>query len=433
MGNEPRDLRDSSDVASPEGAGGGAEALSREHVPHRGAESAATSRETTTGDTATKADLERLQAVIKTDLAQFQAQLKKNLRAMSPDDVAIKAQDVFADTRQCETNASVADLCRRFLDEYVQSHCKPRTQGDYRRLVEMHIAPEIGEMRIVDVQRKDVAALHHDLRSHPYNANRMLSVLSRMFSLAELWGWRPDHSNPCRGVLRFKEHPRERFLSEKEVVRLGVALREFEDDMPSAVAALRLLLLTGCRKSEIRCLRWEHVKTDCIDLPDAKTGARTVPLGPEARAVLDAIPREPGNPWVITGHRPGTRLGDLNRPWQRVRKCAGLDDVRIHDLRHSFASRALALGESLTMIGKLLGHTNVQTTSRYAHLARDSIQSAASRITASIGGDLLDNGRDAEDGSEGAARSVPIEPRLQFVATPKLKLSITKDAETDKP
>ena len=154
----------------------------------------------------------------------------------------------------------------------------------------------------------------------------------------------------------------ERFLSPEETKRLGEVLREAEDEVPSAVAAFRLLLLTGCRMSEIRDLRWEYVKDACIELPDAKTGGRVVPLGPEARAVLSSIPRENDNPWVITGILPGSHLTDLQRPWRRIRKRAGLEDVRIHDLRHSFASRALALGESLTMIGKLLGHTQVQTT-----------------------------------------------------------------------
>ena len=158
--------------------------------------------------------------------------------------------------------------------------------------------------------------------------------------------------------------------------------------MPSAVAAFRLLLLPGCRLSEIQFLRWEYVRDDCIELRDAKTGGRVEPLGTEARAVLAALPREEDNPWVIRGKVPGTHLTDLQRPWRRIRTRAGLKDVRIHDLRHSYASRALALGESLTMIGKLLGHTQVQTTARYAHLARDSIQNAAARITGSIGGNL---------------------------------------------
>ena len=323
---------------------------------------------------------------------------------ITPGQARAKALEILAEAKkgvdarisepQSDTGTKVADLCRRFLEEYVPNHCKPRTQAEYGRLVTLFIAPAIGKIETLDVQRKDVAALHHDLRDHPYQANRTLSVLSKMFSLAEVWGLRPDGSNPCRHVSRYKERMRERFLSEEETVRLGAVLREFEDEMPSAVAAFRLLLLTGCRMSEIRDLRWECVKADCIELPDAKTGGRAVPLGPEARAVLDAIPREEGNPWVIRGRRRGTHLADLQHPWQRIRERAGLDDVRIHDLRHSFASRALALGESLTMIGKLLGHTQVQTTARYAHLARDSIQSAASRVTDSIGGDLLEERSD---------------------------------------
>ena len=158
--------------------------------------------------------------------------------------------------------------------------------------------------------------------------------------------------------------------------------------MPSAVAAFRLLLLTGCRLSEIQFLRWEYVRDDCIELPDAKTGGRVVPLEPEARAVLAALPRKDGNLCVIRDRLPASHITDLQRPWRRIRARAGLEDVRIHDLRHRYASRALALGESLTMIGKLLGHTQVQTTARYAHLARDSIQNAAARITSSIGGNL---------------------------------------------
>ena len=319
--------------------------------------------------------------------------------AVSADEARAKALEVLAlakkgiDPRDAEakrgTEPSVAELGRRFLEEYVPDHCKASTQQEYRRSVRLFIDPVIGEMRVSEVQRKDIAALHHGLRDKPYQANRTLGVLSKMFNMSEIWGWRQDGSNPCRHVKRYKEHQRERFLSEAEVARLGEVLREAEEEMPSAVAAFRLLLLTGCRMSEIRDLQWEHVKEDCIELPDAKTGGRVVPLGPEARAVLSAIPREDDNPWVIAGKLPGSHLTDLQRPWRRIRKRAELEDVRIHDLRHSFASRALALGESLTMIGKLLGHTQVQTTARYAHLARDSMQTAASRITESIGGSLF--------------------------------------------
>ena len=282
----------------------------------------------------------------------------------------------------------MAELGRRFLEEYVPVHCKPSTQGEYRRSVELFIDPAIGDMRISAVQRKDIAKLHHDMRDKPYQANRTLGVLSKMFSLAEVWGLRPDGSNPCRHVKRYKERNRERFLSPEETERLGEVLREAEDEMRSAVAAFRLLLLTGCRLSEIQFLRWEYVKDDYIELPDAKTGGRVVPLGPEARAILAGLSRADDNPWVIAGRLPDSHITDLQKPWRRIRARAGLEDVRIHDLRHTYASRALALGESLTMIGKLLGHTQVQTTARYAHLARDSIQTAAARITGSIGGNL---------------------------------------------
>ena len=318
---------------------------------------------------------------------------------LNPDQARARALEILAcakkgiDPRDAnarrEAEPSMADLGRRFLEEYVPVHCKPSTREEYRRSVRLFVDPVIGELRVPEVQRKDIAALHHGLRDKPYQANRTLGVLSKMFSLAEVWGWRPDGTNPCRHVKRYKEHKRERFLSPEETERLGQVLREAEEEMPSAVAAFRLLLLTGCRMSEIRDLRWDYVKDDCIELPDAKTGGRVVPLGPEARAVLSAIPRDEDNPWVIAGRLPGSHLTDLQRPWRRIRKQAGLEGVRIHDLRHSFASRALALGESLTMIGKLLGHTQVQTTARYAHLARDSIQTAAARITGSIGGNLL--------------------------------------------
>ena len=188
---------------------------------------------------------------------------------------------------------------------------------------------------------------------------------------------------------RFKEEKRERFLSDEEYQRLGAALKEIEaerSETASAIAAIRLLMLTGCRLSEIQKLRWEHVDLDVgeLRLTDTKTGAKLVYLGDPAIAVLRGIDRQENNPWVIAGRKPGSHLTDLQHPWRRIRKRAGLDDVRIHDLRHSFASGGLLVGEGLPMIGKLLGHTQVQTTARYAHLANDPIKSAANRIASRI-------------------------------------------------
>ena len=154
----------------------------------------------------------------------------------------------------------------------------------------------------------------------------------------------------------------------------------------SAVAAIRLLMLTGCRLSEIQTLRWEHVDLEAGEprLPDTKTGGRAVPLAPSAVRLLESLPREDDNPWVIAGKKSGSHLTDLQHPWRRIRARAELDDVRIHDLRHTFASEAVMAGESLPTVGKILGHTQAQTTARYAHLADDPLQNASDRVASSL-------------------------------------------------
>ncbi len=234
------------------------------------------------------------------------------------------------------------------------------------------ILPALGRLSVTEITRADVAKFHHDLRHIPYQANRCLEVVSKMFNLCELWGLRPDDSNPRKHIRKYPEEKRERFLSTAELRRIGEVLREMECEgieLTSAILAARLLILTGCRLNEIMTLKWEHV--DLIEtvlrLPDSKTGAKLVHLGQPAAELLEAAERITDNPWVITGILEGKRLSDLQPFWQRVRARAGLKDVRIHDLRHTFASTAVATGQGLPMIGKLLGHTQVQTTARYAH------------------------------------------------------------------
>jgi integrase len=218
-----------------------------------------------------------------------------------------------------------------------------------------------------------------------------------MFNLAEVWGLRPDGSNPCLHVKRFPEQKRERFLSPEEYAALGKTVRDIErngSETQSAVNAIRLLMLTGCRLGEIMTLKWDYVNLTAreLRLPDSKTGAKVVHFGETVARVLEGIERIDGNPWVITGRKEGGRLTDLQHPWRRIRAQAGLDDVRLHDLRHSFASGALSLGEGLTMIGKLLGHSQVQTTARYAHLANDPVKAAAGKISDFIGAAIADQG-----------------------------------------
>ena len=285
---------------------------------------------------------------------------------------------------------TVAELAERYLVEHVEVRCKPRTVEACCWLVKKFVLPHLGKMAIDAVDREHIAALHHRHRDTPYQANRILEVVRKMFNLAEAWGLRKDGGNPCRFVQKYKEKKRERFLTDEEFHRLGQVLNEIAaegSETLSAVTAIRLLMLTGCRLGEVQTLRWEDVNLDAaeIRLRDSKTGARMVPLSGAASSVLSALPRLEDNPWVIVGKKPGAHLTDLQHPWRRIRARAGLDDVRIHDLRHSFASKALALGESLPMIGKLLGHTQVQTTARYAHLANESVKASGSRVGDSIG------------------------------------------------
>lgn len=289
--------------------------------------------------------------------------------------------------RQEKRNALlVSELADRFDKEHIAVRLKESTAKEYRRNLKLFILPALGRMRIADVTRADIAKFHHDGRDRPYQANRNLEVISKMFNLAEMWGLRPDSTNPRRHIKKYPEKKRERYYSPAELQAIGRVLAEMEAEkieLQSAIDAVRLLLFTGCRLNEIMRLRWENVDlpNHALRLPDSKTGAKTVHLGAAAVGVLEAVTNVPGNPHVIVGRNPGAHLTDLQPFWRRVRGRAGLKDARIHDLRHTFASVAVSNGQSLPMIGKLLGHSQVQTTARYAHLATDPVRRAADHVT----------------------------------------------------
>ncbi len=315
---------------------------------------------------------------------------------------------------------TVTDLAERYLEAHAAVNCNGHTRKTYRSALRNHILPALGSKTVSEIRRSDAEALHYALRDTPRQANRVLMVLAKMFALAEDWGLAPAGGNPCRFIVRYREGMRERYLTEDEYRRVGQALCELETEGPvraRAAAALRLLMLTGCRLTEILSLRWDDIdrKTGEIRLRDAKTGARMVVLTPAALRVLEAMHRVPGSPWVFAGTARDTHLASLSKPWHRVRARAGIGDVRIHDLRHTYASRALALGEGLTMIGRLLGHTDVGSTARYAHLARDAEKVAVVRVGGSIAADILsvepdaspDTDVAAEDGMRDAERRPP--------------------------
>jgi integrase len=298
--------------------------------------------------------------------------------------------DPAAERDRRKAAPTMKEFGQRFLDEHVAVHCKPTTQAEYKRSVELFINPKIGSYRIIDVTRADIVDLHQSMKDTPYQANRTLGVLSTMFTNAALWEVRTDGVNPCWKVKRYKEVKRERYLTADELARLGKVLRESNSER-EAVNCIQLLLLTGCRLSEIQKLKWEYVdlKAGLLRLPDSKTGAKLVSLGTAAVQAFKGIQKVDKNPYVITGQIEGQHLTDMQRPWRRLRKRADLGDLRIHDLRHSFASDALALGEDLTMIGKLLGHTQIQTTARYAHLQTDPVRAAADKVSEAIAAALL--------------------------------------------
>ncbi len=289
---------------------------------------------------------------------------------------------------------TVAELAERYLREHVDVRCKPSTASRVRTTLRVHLLPEFGDCPIDTLEAEKIWALRNRLHDTPAAANHAVNTLSAMLGMAETWGLVPEGNNPCPQVARYKVGRRERFLTQAEFSRLGRVLSEAEargEVSSDAAAAIRLLMLTGCRRREILRLRWDEVDLERreLRLRDSKTGPRTVPLSRPAARVLVDRPRVPGTPWVIPGGIAGRHLTTIDRPWSRVRTRAGLEDVCLHDLRHSFASRALALGESLPVIGKLLGHTEVQTTARYAHLAEDSVMESAARIAASIGEDIF--------------------------------------------
>ncbi|MFT6558344.1 tyrosine-type recombinase/integrase [Sneathiella sp.] len=282
---------------------------------------------------------------------------------------------------------TVSQLCEKFMRDYVPTLCKESTAKEYRRCVDLFICPAFGSDLAEDITRSEIADLHHKHRDKPYQANRTLGVLSVLFNQAEVWDIRPDGSNPCRHVKKYEEKKRERYLSPEEFKRLGETLVKLENekDTPqAAINCIRLLILTGARLGEIQTLKWDYIKGNVAYLPDSKTGAKRLPLGSAAQAILKGIERIDGNPYVITGKKAGSHLTDMQKPWRRIRKAAKIEDVRIHDLRHSFASIAVGSGESLPMIGKVLGHSQVQTTARYAHLADDPVQVSVDKVSGDI-------------------------------------------------
>ena len=306
---------------------------------------------------------------------------------MRIDEARARASSTLAAIRRDE-NASegpddtVFEVIARMVFERHTRVWKSRTLEVNQTYLRRQLLPWFAGRDIADIDRQDVQRWFASLRATPAAADRSAPILSVIMKEAELLGYRPEGSNPCRGLRRYRRKGRERFLSEEELRRLAGSLSAHEDGRPLEAAAVRLLLLTGCRRSEILTLRWSDYREGRLFLRDSKTGPRTVWLCDDACEVLDRVVRT--GAWVFSrrhvNHPPNRSW--LTPFWRRVRADAGLSDVRLHDLRHTYATFALRHGESVLAIGRLLGHANPETTLRYTHLADSMVREAVEAVGA---------------------------------------------------
>ena len=260
---------------------------------------------------------------------------------------------------------------------------KAGTLAVNRAYLRSQILPHFAGRQVADIDSRDVVKWFASLRATPVAADRSMPVLSVIMREAEAMGLRPEGSNPCKGIRRYRRKGRERFLSDDEIRRLSAALAAHEGQHPEQVAVVLLLLLTGCRKGEILTLRWSDYREGRLFLRDSKTGPRTVWLSEPAKNILDALERK--GRWVFPSYRTAGPLGDgwLNGFWWKLRAEAELRDVRLHDLRHTHASIALREGETVLAIGRMLGHASPETTLKYTHLS-DAMTMEAAEIVGAV-------------------------------------------------
>ena len=331
-------------------------------------------------------------------------------------------KDPVAERRAYIDAPIVNDLLDRYIAEHVEKRNRPRTREEIKRLVERHIRPQLGRHKVGAVTRQDVAKLHRELEATPRQANFVLAVCSKAFSLAEAWSMRAEGSNPCTKIERNPENARERFLSADELGRLGATLRQAESiGLPWKVgprrptskhlakpenrrtlysrittAAIELLLFTGCRLSEVLNLRWDQVdfETGTITLSETKAGRpQVVVMNAEARQVLKQLRKSKGSDWVLPStsdaKRPLSKTA-IEAAWQRIRSVAKLDDVRLHDLRHTVGTYAGQSGANAFLVRDLLRHKTLAMTGRYVNRADDPVRllsdQVGERIAAGLAG-----------------------------------------------
>ena len=330
---------------------------------------------------------------------------------------AANGEDPAKDKQDEKKQITVAQLCDLYLEQGIGTK-KSSTIGTDRGRIERHIKPLLGNKKVPSVTRADVRRFLQDVangrttvdvktgfrgraivRGGRGTATRTVGLLGGIFSYAFDCGL--IDTNPVRGVKRFADKRGERFLSQVELVALGQALRDglTRGLNPQAIAILRLLIFTGARKGEIETLRWNEVDfvAGYLRLADSKTGQKAIPLNAGALQVLSDIFRLESSPYVFPAHRSDGHYEGTPKVWRIIRSMAGIEDVRLHDLRHSFASIAVSGGASLPVIGALLGHTNSATTQRYAHLHDDPLRATSDAVGRKIATSMSERSALAKD------------------------------------
>ncbi|MCH8947950.1 MAG: site-specific integrase [Acidobacteria bacterium] len=283
-----------------------------------------------------------------------------------------------ADDRSAPT---MVDLAHDYMERHAKPYKRPKSISSDRSMIDSLILPRLGRHKVSSVTRRDLENIHRQLKPTPYQANRVLALLSKMFSLAQEWGW--SDRNPTRGIPKYQEQKRTRWLSPKELSRLLPVLDRYaRQDVANAV---RLLLLTGAREGELLSSTWDqfNLPQGFWTKPSHHTKQKRTehtPLSAAALAILNKMAFAKNSTFLFPGRKPGQHLKKLTVYWIGICKTAKIEGVRIHDLRHTFASHLASSGTSLHIIGRLLGHTQPQTTARYAHLADQPLKEAADRV-----------------------------------------------------
>jgi len=292
------------------------------------------------------------------------------------------------DPSRAKDTTTFKDLADRMREDYYP-RLSDSTVRTYNMLLDRHILPLLGKLLVDEVALKDAARLHHKLKDQPRTANQALAVLSKALNMAETWGLREPNTNPCTAIQRFREEKRQRYLATLELVELGNRMRDIGPKWnPYSVAALRFAMLTGMRKGEVCALKWQDIKGGKITLKDhktsKKTGDKVIPVTPPAMKILEEMERMLGTHLVFPGAQGGSCYHALRSLWDAIRAGTTFEDVRVHDLRHTFASFGVMEGLTLEQIGGLLGHKAAATTKRYAHLMEEAAMTAASKTAEAV-------------------------------------------------